>query len=170
MAGRPRKNPNSIAGKRQEAPLQLVPRGLEPPPAPTGLLSRSRELWDRYWRSAIAANVERASADLAPIERWIRYCDEWDRAFAGFRRERLVEGSTGQQVASPLWRVLMDLEGKIRGLESELGMTPLARARLGWTIKKLDATDGRASMNAFLAEGVDDEAAEGETEPAWEPL
>ena len=43
----------------------------------------------------------------------------------------LAEGSKGQAVINPLIQLTLKLEEKILRLEQELGLTPLARQRLG---------------------------------------
>ncbi len=138
MAGRPRKAPNAIAGHRTKAtPFALVPStvvDIEPPPAtPRGLLARSRGIWDRFWGCELSDHVDRG-ADLYRVERWIRAVDELERAWRTYRSARLVTGSMGQVRINTIWRVVQDCEAFVAKAEEQLGMTPLARARLGLTL------------------------------------
>lgn len=70
-------------------------------------------------------------ADLPALQRLFSLYDEHDRAWRGYRRQRLVEGSQGQPVASPLFGVAMKLDAEIRALEDRFGCSPAARLRLG---------------------------------------
>ncbi len=143
MSGRPRKATNAIAGHRASSePLKLV-RPTEPAPtAPAGLTAATVAIWDRYWRSDISSLVDR-DAGLSIVERWIWYVDELGVQQRKFRRKRYVEGSTGQPAASPAWRIVQSLEPMIRNLEEALGMTPLARRRLGYNLGGPGALGGR---------------------------
>lgn len=132
MSGRPRKAPNALAGHRAvREPLKLVPPAAPPPPAPDGVLPEVGAIWERFWHSGSASYVDRES-EWSAFDRWIWYLDELHRARKAFRRRRFINGSMGQPVLSPLGRFIPQLEAMIRGLEGELGMTPLARRRLGY--------------------------------------
>ena len=140
MAGRPRKAPNAIAGHRAKPRGQIValpPVAVEEsPPAPAcprGVLKRSREIWARFWESELADHVDR-TADLYRVERWIRDADELERAWRLFRQARFVTGSMGQTRLNTVWKVIQDCEARIAKADEQLGMTPLARARLGLTL------------------------------------
>jgi len=64
-----------------------------------------------------------------------QYYDEAERANRTIARQGnaglLAEGSKGQAVINPLIQLTLKLEEKILRLEQELGLTPLARQRLG---------------------------------------
>ena len=78
----------------------------------------------------LAQAVDRA-VDLPLIERWIQISDEYERVFAIFKQTSLVKGSTGQPALNPLASYIASLWVELRAAETELGMTPLARQRLG---------------------------------------
>ncbi len=69
--------------------------------------------------------------DLPRIERWIETSDEYEKVNAILKQTRLVQGSMGQPALNPLVRYLSVLLGELGAAETELGMTPLARQRLG---------------------------------------
>ena len=69
--------------------------------------------------------------DLARIERWILTWDEYEKVSAILKQVPLVKGSTGQPAMNPLLSYLSVLLAELRAAETELGMTPLARQRLG---------------------------------------
>jgi P27 family predicted phage terminase small subunit len=100
------------------------------PKAPTGLLASSRRRWRDYWESQVAQAADRV-ADLHRVERWIHAVDEYERVRPIFRRTRLVKGSTGQIVLNPLASYLAQIEATIQRAETDLGLTPVARLRLG---------------------------------------
>lgn len=123
--------------KRPEVGLLPVPRSPRGenvtsfvPRPPTGLLPLSRKRWQAYWTSKVAAAADPQS-DGHRIERWIRSVDEYERIFAVFKKTRLVRGSTGQPVLNPLAAYLQQLRDDLMRAENELGLTPLARQRLG---------------------------------------
>jgi P27 family predicted phage terminase small subunit len=103
---------------------RLVPR------APAGLLAISRKRWRAYWLSNLAQAVDR-EVDLRRIERWIEISDEYEKVNAILKQTRLVKGSVGQPTLNPLVSYLSVLLAELRAAETELGMTPLARQRLG---------------------------------------
>jgi P27 family predicted phage terminase small subunit len=100
------------------------------PRAPAGLLAVSRKRWRAYWLSTLAQAVDRL-VDLPRIERWIEMSDEYEKVNAILKQTRLVKGSMGQPTLSPLAGYLSILLAELRAAETELGMTPLARQRLG---------------------------------------
>jgi phage terminase small subunit len=133
MAGRPRKAPNALAGHRAPRQgLKIVPNPERPPPPkpPTGLLKWTRERWDAYWSAPISDHVDRDS-DLHKVESFFEFVDERRRAWTAYRRKRFVPGSMGQLRLNPVWKVVLECEQRIDRLGDELGLSPLARARLG---------------------------------------
>lgn len=104
-----------------------VPRPVPDPPA--GLLPSTVRQWDDFWRSDVAAAADPLS-DMPALVRWITLVDEWHICTAAFRRVRVVPGSMGQPVLSPLAGYIRQLESSIGSLEDAFGMKPSARARL----------------------------------------
>jgi P27 family predicted phage terminase small subunit len=100
------------------------------PRAPAGLLAVSRKRWRAYWQSNLAQAVDR-QVDFPRIERWIEMSDEYEKVNAILKQTRLVKGSMGQPTLNPLAGYLSILLAELRAAETELGMTPLARQRLG---------------------------------------
>ncbi|CAN5324390.1 hypothetical protein BH20ACT24_BH20ACT24_16180 [soil metagenome] len=125
--------------RRKLIPLPAPgPARREPPPPPSGLSESSRGEWDTFWEGEVAFAVR--DADLPALRRLWQLRDEWDRCFRAFRRRRFVEGSTGQPVISPAAGELHRLEGDIRALESQFGLTPASRLRLGLSGVRMTAT------------------------------
>lgn len=121
--------------KRPEIGLVKVDPAEKPvvPKAPAGLLKKTRERWEAYWLSPVSKAVD-PGADGGRLERWIRAVDEWHRTGETFRAARVVKGSMGQPVLNPLATYLANLETTIARAEQELGLTPMARAKLGIVI------------------------------------
>jgi P27 family predicted phage terminase small subunit len=106
------------------------------PPAHVG--EHTIRIWNMLGTSLLAGAVDLQS-DFSILERWATYVDRW---FALERRlRRLIEadrdiviGSTGQEVPHPLYKMVKDTESMIRSIEKDLGISPMARARLGLTV------------------------------------
>ena len=79
------------------------------PPAPRGLLKKTRDMWDRYWDSPMSQVADRQT-DLALITRLFTLYDERERCYRGYRKQRLVLGSQGQLVMNPLGRHITTLD------------------------------------------------------------
>lgn len=144
--------------KRPE--IGLVPARIEPRPVPkppARLLPESRRIWRAYWQSQVS-NAADEHADLHRIQRWIRSVDEYERCHKEFSQERIVRGSRGQPVMHPLASYLATLESEITRAEGELGLTPLARLRLGITF-------GQARLTAMELNRMLDETAPATTMP-----
>ena len=131
-AGRIPKPVGMAGGHRGRTGITLPnsPERLPVPRAPAGLLAVSRKRWRAYWESNLAQAVDR-QVDLPRIERWIEISDEYEKVSALLKQVPLVKGSTGQPAMNPLLNYLSVLLAELRAAETELGMTPLARQRLG---------------------------------------
>lgn len=156
---------------RQERPtLGLVP-AREPaaivPKPPSGLLVSTRKVWRAYWESQVS-NAADQQADLHRLHRWIHYVDEYERCSDEFRAQRLVKGSMGQPVLNPLATYLATIEANISRAENEMGLTPLARLRLGITYGQamLTANELNKMLDGPVAVDLTDDAINGE----WEPV
>ena len=143
--------------------LTAPPDRLPVPRAPVGLLAISRKRWRAYCLSNLARAVDR-QVDLPRIEPWIEISDEYEKVYAIFKQTRLVKGSTGQPALNPLSGYIVSLWAELRTAETELGMTPLARQRLGiaYGQARLTAQDlnrilreRRGRIAAGLAPGVE---------------
>lgn len=107
------------------------------PPCPSVLagkepLPETVDAWERLWSSDVAAVLE-LDSDMETVVRWASLLDERERTFRAFRLRRMVEGSTGQPVLSPLWQVVQSCDRELRALEDRIGLSPRARLNLGIT-------------------------------------
>ena len=137
--------------KRPEIGLVKVDPADKPviPTAPKGLSPASKKRWRTFWLSPLAKVVE-ISTDLHRVERWIQAVDEYEKVGKVFRSSRLVKGSTGQPVLNPLAAYLANLETAISRAEQEIGMTPLARLKLGIAVGQAKLT--AEALNKSLSE------------------
>jgi P27 family predicted phage terminase small subunit len=139
------------------------------PKAPRGLLESSRKRWAAYWSSAVAQAADRV-VDLHRVERWIRAVDEYERVLPVFRKTRLVKNAPGSVVLNPLAGYLNQLEAVIQRAETDLGLTPVARLRLGIAYGQARLT--AEELNRALSEGerqIGDAGGEAWTEE-WEAV
>lgn len=152
--------------KRPEIGLVKVDPADKPiiPAVPKGLTAASKKRWRTFWLSPLATVVE-ISTDLHRVERWITAVDEYEKVGKVFRSSRLVKGSTGQPVLNPLASYLTSLEATISRAEQELGMTPLARLKLGIAVGQAKLT--AEALNKSLNEAGQDRPQIVDAE-AWE--
>lgn len=133
---------------------------LEVPDPPRKMLQLTRSVWELVWTSGIASALQ--PQDQVSLQRWIRYLDEWNRCEREMtkpRFDRLVAGSRGQLVLNPLIPYMQQLEGLMTKLEDKLGLSPMARARLGLT-----AAEGQLLANQLNAAVRDQDAVEAGTQ------
>jgi P27 family predicted phage terminase small subunit len=128
-----------------------VPGGRFDPPA--GISDESLRVWDCYW-SDVVANVL-TQADRGLLMRWIREYDRYLRAVAEADLEPLVEGSTGQPVENPLYRIAYRALDAAERCERQIGVGPLFRSNLGVAV--MTERKSLAEMNARYG-GVDADA------------
>lgn len=158
--GQNRKSPDLRQGHRPGIP-QLVavapskPSMLVPQP-PAGLLKSTQDKWVVFWRSDLAGAI--VSTDHLALERYFQTVDECARVARVFRKTRLIVGSQGQPVLSPLGRYLATLSTELLALEDRFGLSPIARSRLGLVAAQAKLT---------AAELLDDLDQDDATEVTW---
>lgn len=138
MSGRPRKAPNTLAGhrpQRQGTALSTVGERLPAPELPKwaqdarrGWLAVTKERWDRFWDAPITDGVvlERRG-DMMAVERYFVLLDELERAWRGYREKRVLANGR----VNPLFKVAMEIEGRMMQMDQKLGLTPMDRLRMG---------------------------------------
>lgn len=150
---RAKKKPHEVADRRNGAPLVLVSSDeVVVPEFPTGLRAPGKEAWTTYWTSPMAQVA--TDADKQALTRYCKALDELATAQREMGRQRLVEGSQGQPRLNPLAAWIQSRESVITQLEDRLGLTPLARMRLG--IATGEAHRSLAEMNQRMtAEAIE---------------
>jgi P27 family predicted phage terminase small subunit len=142
--------------------LSVVSPGNAEPPALPGandMLSETVEAWDEFWTSPLAGVVIESS-DFPSMVRLFELRDEYKRTLSAYRQERVVKGSQGQPVISPLFAAMNGLLKEVRALEDRFGLSPQARLRL--SIELGEATDSLDKMNRALmgGDGVESQSPE----------
>ena len=128
------KNKKDLTGHRDNS-LTILNGGkqMQTPNANSKWTAKTIRYWDSYWDSELAATAQ--VVDLPAFYRLFQFYDEAERSNRVIARQGnkglLAEGSKGQAVINPLIQLTLKLEEKILRLEQELGLTPLARQRLG---------------------------------------
>lgn len=150
-------------GRRPSAEIVLLQGNkIEAPKPDKTWLAQTRDAWCAYWESSVAQLVD--EVDLPAVRRLFALRDQHERALRKVADSPLVSGSMGQPVLNPLAQYMGKLESTIAKLENELGLTPLARMRLG--VATGEAAKSLAEMNAAFASGdVADEDTTIEVDP-----
>lgn len=134
--------------------VALAPNPIAAPDPPKGLLKATRGLWDEFWTSDVARAVQ--PADLDGLVRLIQYRDEWQRLMDAYRADRFVSGSTGQVKVNPALDKALALEGAMGKLAADLGLSPMARMRLGIAVGQATKTIEELKQAADQDEPEDD--------------
>lgn len=146
-------------GHRQPRPkLELLPAETQQcPEAPAGLSAALVEAWKAYWRSDVARVAN--EVDLPLIRRLFGMYAQYEQAMEVVNKAIVVKGSTGQIRTNPLADYAFKLAGQILRLEEELGLTPLARQRLGIAVaeryRSLDELNRSLQHDADRDDGRD---------------
>jgi P27 family predicted phage terminase small subunit len=119
------------------------------PEAPEGLLESTLEAWRAYWRSDVAQAV--GEENMVTVRRLFELIDQRDRAMEIVRQTLVVRGSKDQLRLNPVADLVTKLETAILRLETELGLTPMSRARLGIATGQAQLT--LEEMNERFREG-----------------
>ena len=132
--------PSLLTNQRGGRGRRLSLEGVElqpPPPLPEGEWSPSTvEAWGRYWASPVSATVDR-NADWPLVLKWLQAEEEYGRLDAVIRRAPVVRNQAGDLVPNPAIRRLDQLHRVLTMAYQQLGMTPMARFRLGLSLAEL---------------------------------
>ena len=154
-------------GHRKHAPrtvISIVPQGPKAarvPAADPDWLPKIKRTWRAFWKDPLSTSI--ALTDMPGLHRLFDYRDQWQRAMDLIAVEIVVRGSVGQIRVHPLADHCLKLEAAMIRLETELGLTPMARARLGITIG--DAMDSLDKINAKWSPAGDQSSPDGPADP-----
>ena len=149
--GRIPKDKDKLVGHRDNS-LNVIKGGVafDAPKPNSRWLRRTKTQWQDYWGSDLAKTAQ--IVDFPAFYRLFQFYDEAERAnrtIQSMGSAGLIDvGSKGQPVVNPLINLTLKLEDKILRLEQELGLTPLARQRLG--IAYSEAQTGFAQLQKLL--------------------
>ncbi len=143
-----RSNPATVVQLREEPATAPPPPDLHPAVV---------EAWNAYMASDVAKVLD--EVDLPLLRRWGHAYDQWLTTSAAVKEHGpYVQGSMGQPVLSPEVKYLKGLESDIQKYETELGMTPMARARLGLTVAEGQLTAAQLNDMAANRRALDQES------------
>lgn len=162
--GRPRKPAGEA--QRDYNVIELPAKG-DLPRAP-GLpdsgeyLKSTRDKWARLWAGPLAHILD-PSMDVPALARLFGLYDEHERARRALKGKprsggkRVVEGSAGQPVLSPLAKYMRGLEPEIIRLEDRFGLSPAARLRMSVDASSRTRSRTLDDINRGFADGDEDE-------------
>lgn len=118
----------------------------DPPP----VCEEAEEAWEEFW-------ADRQSLLLTPssrvvLIRWVQALDRYLRATSAADLEPLVEGSTGQSVVNPMYKVADQALRTVETCERQLGIGGLNASTLG--LAAISEKKSLADMNARYAQGA----------------
>ena len=122
-------------------------------------LVQTRRAWDRVWSSELAGVLDEAT-DLSGVIRYFELVDERERALRAYRKKRMIKGSQGQAVLSPMWQVVRSCDVELRSLEDRIGLSPKARLQLGITYA--EAASSLEELNRLMEDPGDDDGEDSE--------
>lgn len=134
----------------RQAHLEVLAGGRLDPPV--GLTEQAGELWDAYWSDPVSG--VQTGVDRGLLYRWITEYDRYLRTVAEADRQPIVEGSTGQAVENPLYKIAYRALDAAEKCERQLGVGPLWRSNLG--IAVIAEKKSLADMNARYGGGDGD--------------
>ena len=132
---------DKLLGHRKRTPRAVKAEASPVVEPMEGWLPATKEAWATYWSSDLAAIT--LGVDRPSIRRLFDMYDQYARAMDVVRAALVVRGSTGQLRTNPLADHALRLDGVILRLENELGLTPAARGRLGISVSRPVADEGR---------------------------
>lgn len=158
---RTRKPAGTAVDKRNGHRAELLLVAGERFDPPEGLTDVALAMWDAYWDDQVSAVI--TGVDRALLTRWVTEYDRYLRTISEADRRPLVEGSMGQLVENPLYKIGYRALEAAERLERQLGIGPLHRSNLG--IAVISERKSLADMNARYGGAGDDDQ-----RPALKPV
>ena len=141
-------------GHRTRGALIPLEGGIQAPDPDAEWTEVVKEAWLAYWESDVASAAQPTT--LPALKRLFTLYDQHERAMAVVRQALVVKGSTGQIRVNPLADYALKVEGQIQKLESEFGLTPTARARLGLSVAQAQEAIEQLASKPIVLEVEDD--------------
>lgn len=129
---RPKKSAGTAADKRNGQRLVDVgpaPGGVQKADPPEHVCEQARQAWDDFWADRPALLMTPSSRVV--LVRWVDALDRYLRTTAEADRQPLVEGSQGQMVVNPLYKIAQSALTTVTDCERQLGIGGLNAANLG---------------------------------------
>jgi P27 family predicted phage terminase small subunit len=121
------------------------------PPVPKNLTPAVRRAWRAYWTSEVSSVATEVSRPA--IRRLFELYDQRERSMEMVRTALMVRGSVNQLRMNPAAEFVLRLEPAILRLENELGLTPMAMARLGIAVGEAKMTAEQLNKIAQAQQG-----------------
>lgn len=130
---------------------------------PEAVSEEATALWVAYWDDTVASVA--TPVDRALLLRWITETDRYLRTVAEADRTPLVEGSQGQMVENPLYKIAYRALEVVERCEKQMGVGGLNRSHLG--IAVITERRSLAEMNASYggASGSERPSQDAEADP-----
>lgn len=143
---RAKKPPGQAVDKRngQRADLTVVSGAVSRMDPPEGLCDASVQAWTEFWDDRPALLLTPSARTV--LLRWVDALDRYLRTIAEADLSPLVEGSTGQMVANPLYKIAEQALSTVEKCEKQLGIGGLNAASLG--LAAISERKSLAEMNA----------------------
>jgi hypothetical protein len=168
---RPKKPAGTAADKRngrREVDLGPQPNRLvEKFDPPNSVCDEALDAWDLFWQDNQSLLLTPSSRVV--LVRWVEALDRYIRSTAAADLEPLVEGSTGQMVVNPMYKIADQALRTIEACEKQLGIGGLNASTLG--LAAISEKRSLADMNARYANprsgggGGDDDQGPDEDDP-----
>jgi hypothetical protein len=113
---------------------------------------RSRRMYAALWADPVSSALSLVDREL--VIRWVESVDSWIKALISANEDPVTTGSMRQEVPSPWFAIAKQHLDAAVGVEQQLGVGALNRARLGLTIGQARKT--LQELNADL-DGEDDD-------------
>jgi P27 family predicted phage terminase small subunit len=147
---RPKRTAGTTVDKRNGQRVSVVTTGqVEQFNAPAHVCAAARDAWDGFWDDRPALLLTPAAKVV--LLRWVDALDRYLRTTAQADEQPLVEGSQGQMVVNPLYKVARDALTTVQDCEKQLGIGGLNAASLG--LAAITEQRSLADMNARYGGG-----------------
>ena len=151
---RPKKPAGTAAdsrnGRRELALGRHSPGAVEQFDPPNPVCDEAMEAWEQFWSDRQAALLTPSSRVV--LIRWVEALDRYLRSTAAADLLPLVEGSTGQSVVNPMYKISEQALKTVEACERQLGIGGLHAANLG--LAAISERKSLADMNAQYAAGA----------------
>lgn len=128
---RPKRPAGTTVDRRNGQRLGVItnPGQVERFDAPAHVCEAARDAWNGFWDDRPAALLTPAARVV--LLRWVDALDRYLRTTAQADEQPLVEGSQGQMVINPLYKVAQVALNTVNDCEKQLGIGGLNAANLG---------------------------------------
>ena len=144
------KNPDRVQRKNVRTLAAVDGGAMATPDIPNKRwLKVTKDGWVAFWDSDLAGGMR--PKDVAALTRLFNARNLHERMARMVDKNPLIAGAAGQAVLNPAANLMTKLQGEIRQLEREFGLTPDAGVRMMGA-----AASAQRSVDQLVADGDDD--------------